>query len=125
MDELDQAYKVNGELYPAVERSLHDLVYIGNQPTGRIGVAVCGSSDLIGNLITAHADETMRDDFVLLKRGAINMNSNKYISKLVYSTIPVDLETVAQIIPFEDSNKPYLCLITYSSGCSPRNVASD
>jgi hypothetical protein len=124
VDELDQAYKVNGELYPAVVRSLHDLVYLGNQPSGRVAVLVCGSSALIENLITTDADERLRDEFVLLKTGAINLNCNKYITKRVYSTTPVDLDVVAKILdlPFDENNKPYLRLVAYSSGCSARNV---
>jgi hypothetical protein len=124
VDELDQAYKVNGEIYPALVRSLHDLVYLGNQPSGRIAVLVCSSSALIENLITTNADERLRDEFVLLKTGATNLNGNKYITKRVYSTLPVDLDVVAKILdlPFDENNKSYLRLVAYSSGCSARNV---
>mmetsp|Transcript_12188 Transcript_12188/g.18415 ORF Transcript_12188/g.18415 Transcript_12188/m.18415 type:complete len:503 (+) Transcript_12188:189-1697(+) len=124
VDELDQAYKVNGKVYPAVVRSLHDLVYLGNQPSGRIAVLVCSSSAMIENLITSNADGRLRDDFVLLKTGATNLNDNKFITKRVYSTTPVDLDEVAKILdlPFDDNNKPYLRLVAYSSGCFARNV---
>lgn len=124
VDELDQLYKVNGELYPSVVQSLHDLVYLGNQPSGRIVVLVCGSSAFIENLITTNADERLRDEFVLLKTGATNLNGNKYITKRVYSTTPVDLDAVSKIldVSINEQNKPYLRLIAYASGCSARNV---
>jgi hypothetical protein len=124
VDELDQLYKIDGVLYPSIVQSLHDLVYMGNQPSGRIAVLVCASSALIENLITTNADERLRDEFVLLKSGATNLNGNKYITKRVYSTTPVDLDAVSKILdmPFNEQNKPYLRLVTYASGCSARNV---
>lgn len=124
VDELDQLYKVDGVQYPSIVNSLHDLVYMGNQPSGRIAVLVCGSSALIENLITTDADERLRDEFVLLKTEAINLNGNKFITKRVYSTTPVYLDAVSEILdmPSNEQNKPYLRLVAYASGCSARNV---
>lgn len=124
VDELDQLYKVNGEQYPSIVQSLHELVYVGNQPSGRIAVLLCSSSAIIENLITTNADERLRDEFVLLKSGATNLNGNKYITKRVYSATPVDLDAVSKILDmsFNEQNKPYLRLIAYASGCSARNV---
>jgi hypothetical protein len=124
VDELDQAYKIDGKEYPEVIRSLHDLSYFGNQPSGRIAVLVCGSSAMIQNLITTNADDKIREEFILLKTGATNLNGNKFITKRVYSTLPIDLEAVACIVDevYSELNMPYLRLIAYATGCSARNV---
>ena len=124
VDEVDQMYKVDGKDYPSVVRTLNDLSYFANQPSGRIAVTICGSSALMEDLITTNAPESMRKDFVLLSTGATNLNGNKFITKRVYSSLPCDLATVASIAGYglTEENKPWLRLVAFCTGCTARNV---
>lgn len=118
VDELDQLYKSNR---PSDVKSLADLAAIGTQPTGRITCLVCGSSAMIESLITCTGDAEVREEFPLLKLGAMNLNGTKYLTKRVYSTLPVDLSAVASILDINlEENKQYIRVLGFASGCSAR-----
>mmetsp|Transcript_23372 Transcript_23372/g.31990 ORF Transcript_23372/g.31990 Transcript_23372/m.31990 type:complete len:490 (+) Transcript_23372:83-1552(+) len=120
IDELDQLYKT---VLPVNEITLHDLACLGNQPTGRVSVVLCGSSAMMEDLITTNGvkDTNIVDEFPLLK-GAPNLNSTKYITKRVYSALPTDLGAVATLTRKElnDANKPWLRVVAFAGGCSAR-----
>jgi len=122
IDELDQLYKT---VLPVNEITLHDLACLGNQPTGRVSVVLCGSSGMMEDLITTNGvkDTNIVDEFPLLK-GAPNLNSTKYITKRVYSALPTDLGAVAIVSRMElnDANKPWLRLVAFAGGCSARTT---
>jgi hypothetical protein len=126
VDELDQLYKLDGYKYRSAVTTLNNLAYFGNQPSGRVSVIVCGSSTLMEELITTNASDATRQDFPLVGTEAVNLNGTKFLTKRVYSTLPVDLESVATIaeveLPLSDDKKPYLRLVAYYSGCCARNA---
>lgn len=125
VDELDQLYKFDGYERPAVLATIHELAYFGDQPSGTMSVLVCSSSAFTENLITTDSNEQIRDEFPLLKSGAVNLNCTKYRTKRVHSTLPTDLKAVEAILgcagSFEE-NIAYYRLVAYISGCSARNV---
>eukprot|EP01036_Dinobryon_divergens_P036184 gene36184-47049_t len=51
IDELDQLYKTDNDVNTV---TLHDLACLGNQPTGRVSVVLCGSSAMMEDLITTN-----------------------------------------------------------------------
>ena len=120
IDELDQLYKTDNHVNKV---TLHDLACLGNQPTGRVSVVLCGSSAMMEDLITTNGirDTNIVAEFPLLK-GAPNLNGTKYLTKRVYSTLPTDLGAVAILSHKElnDANKPYLRLVAFAGGCSAR-----
>eukprot|EP00597_Dinobryon_sp_UTEXLB2267_P004553 CAMPEP_0170062438 /NCGR_PEP_ID=MMETSP0019_2-20121128/3667_1 /TAXON_ID=98059 /ORGANISM="Dinobryon sp., Strain UTEXLB2267" /LENGTH=539 /DNA_ID=CAMNT_0010268591 /DNA_START=19 /DNA_END=1639 /DNA_ORIENTATION=+ len=126
VDELDQLYKLDGNIFPAARSTIHDLVYFGNQPSGKLSVLVCGSTALMENLITTNSTDQIRDEYPLLKSGAINLNSTKYRTKRVYSTLPTDLKAIESIIGYPEKkfeeNVALYRLVAYITGCSARNV---
>eukprot|EP01038_Epipyxis_sp_PR26KG_P016994 gene16994-23340_t len=121
VDELDQLYKSKSEI---CLRTLHNLAYMGNQPTGTLSIIVCGSSSMMEFLITTNAGVNIRTEFPLLDMGAPNLNGTKFLTKRVYSNIPTDLTAVAVIAdkPFDDSSKSWIKLVTFCAGASSRAV---
>jgi hypothetical protein len=124
VDDFEQIYKIDGDDHPSILRSLHELVALGVQPSSRIAVLLCGSSELFENLIRVNVSERMRESFPLLKTGAPRFDCANYPLTRIDSTTPIDLEAVARIIglPFDTTNLPYLRLMAYSSGCSARDL---
>eukprot|EP01038_Epipyxis_sp_PR26KG_P016216 gene16216-22059_t len=103
--------------------TLHDLAYMGSQPTGTLSIIVCGSSSMMEFLITTNARVNIRADFPLLD-GAPNLNGTKFLTKKVYSNIPTDLKAVAVIadLALDDSSRSWIKLVTFSAGVSSRAV---
>eukprot|EP01041_Mallomonas_annulata_P007501 gene7501-15350_t len=122
IDELDQLYKSN--LHSSLV-TLHDLAYLGDQPTGQVSVIACGSSAMMRDLITGSGVTILniRAEFPRLV-GAPNLNETKYLISRVYSTRSVDLEAVAEMRgnPFNEHNKQWLRLVAFTVGCSARAV---
>ncbi len=130
VDELDQLYRQNGKEMSAATKTIHDLSYLGNQPSGMISTIVCGSSTLMEDLITVNGVNTIADEFPLLKTGAISLNSTKFKTRRVYSTLPIDLDAVASMYDIDKSvdgifsreDLHRLRTIAYLSGCTARHV---
>jgi hypothetical protein len=125
IDELDQLYKLDGNSIPAAQSTIHDLAYFGNQSSGMMSILVCGSSALMENLITTNSNDQIRDEFPLLRSGAINLNSTKYRTKRVYSTLPTDIQAVESIAGYAEQFEEMVAfyrLVAYITGCSARNV---
>jgi hypothetical protein len=122
VDELDQLYKTPNDVNLT---TLHDLACLGNQPTGRVSVVLCGSSAMMEDLITAIGVRNVKiaDEFPLVK-GAPSLNETKYLTRRVYSTLPTDLSAVAVISGTElnNANKPWLRLVAFVGGCTARAV---
>ena len=125
IDELDQLYKTVLPDNDVNKVTLHDLACLGNQPTGRVSVVLCGSSAMMEDLITTNGvkDTNIVAEFPLLK-GAPNLNGTKYLTKRVYSTLPTDIGAVAILSRKElnDANKPWLRLLAFAGGCSARTT---
>jgi len=125
IDELDQLYKTVLPDNDVNQITLHDLACLGNQPTGRVSVVLCGSSAMMEDLITTNGikDTNIVAEFPLLT-GAPNLNGTKYLTKRVYSTLPTDLGAVAILSRKElnVANKPWLRLVAFAGGCSARTT---
>ena len=125
IDELDQLYKTVLPDNDVNQITLHDLACLGNQPTGRVSVVLCGSSAMMEDIITTNGikDASIVAEFPLLT-GAPNLNGTKYLTKRVYSTLPTDLGAVAILSRKElnDANKPWLRLVAFAGGCSARTT---
>jgi hypothetical protein len=52
IDEVDQLYRIYGNLFPAVVTTFNDLSYFANQPSGRIYITLCGLTTFMEDLIT-------------------------------------------------------------------------
>ena len=128
IDELEQLYRMKGDKgnFPIATTNIHDLSFLANQPSGRISIIVCGSSAVMENLITANANDAIRDEFPLLSTGAINLNGSKFHTCRVYSTLPTDLEAVRSITHSDckdgEAHISWIRVVAYASGCSARNV---
>lgn len=119
VDELDQLYK--SELESSLV-TLHDLAYLGNQPSGRVSILVCGSSSMMEYLIRANGDSDVKEEFPLLKN-APNLNGTKFLTKRAYSSLPTDLQTVATIANVDYAlNIPWVRIIAFSAGGSARQI---
>ena len=121
VDELDQLYRSQMDVRL---KTLYDLAFIGNQPSGTLSTIICGSSSTLELLITGNARPIIRSEFPLLDMGAPNLNETKFLTKRVYSPVPTDLTSVAVVAGLElDENTIYwIRIVAFAAGCSARAV---
>ena len=120
VDELDQLYKSTRTISKI---TINDLAALGNQPTGKVFVVICGSSMMMNEVIFHGADENVRREFPLLTSGGIpNLNCTKYLIMHVYSMLPTDLDAVSSMAnrPNNEANKGWLRFVAFLGGCSAR-----
>lgn len=121
IDELDQLYKSTDKV---ALLDLHELSYLGNQPTGTVSVIVCGSSAMMEHLITTNASQPIREEFPLLSAGAPNLNGTKFQTRRVVSYLPTDLVTISILAEksLTNSNIKWIRLVAFVAGASARSV---
>lgn len=129
VNEIDQLYKVSknsGEkVLDTAQTNLYDLVYLGNQESGRFGVFLCGSSASCPLLVTANAG-VRKDQFPLID-GAPNMNGKKYKTRRLPLTLFTDVSAVELILKelgYQHVSQCTARFVTFIVGTAPRDINS-
>lgn len=125
VDDLDQLYRANVAVTPLAVQTLHDLSYLGNQPSGRVAIMLCGSSWVLQDLLssTPREPDNLRA-FPLLTTGAIRLDAARFELKRVSAVLPTNLSAVASIVGVDTpiEHMPFLRAVAFLSGCTARMV---
>jgi hypothetical protein len=121
VDELDQLYRLDpaSSLGKWALQTLSELVFFGDQSSGRVCTLICGSSAMLPLLITRNVNDS---GFPLLSR-APSLNGNKYQTKRVSASRPTDLSAVSSITGLDQHlHLGALRQFAFASGATPREV---
>jgi len=127
IDELDELYRQDAKEDRKLQDYLRDLCYFGNSQHGRVATIVCGSSTTMECLITCNVDDDMRREFPMMV-GAPNLNGTKFATVRVWSSTPVDLDTVAEVLGMSRDYRTdlkalgHVRTVAFAAGCSTRNL---
>lgn len=127
VDEIDELYRCTPEedTFKTAGHSLHDLAFLGDDPSGLFGVFVCGSSTACPLLIAKKLTADAALEFPRYK-GAPHLNSTKFSSVRITAPIPTDLNIVQHILErgcgdrIEDNT--IVRLIAFTAGARARRV---
>jgi hypothetical protein len=108
VDELDKFYESQGDAshadnvgarFRTERKTLGQLAALGNDPCGRIAVLLCGSSSLLGDLVTTNLrGASGATDLFPVLQVAIDLNGQKFRAQRVTFSPPTDFEAVASML---------------------------
>jgi hypothetical protein len=98
-DELDQLYRLNPfnpsdlEEAKAARLTLNQLAYLGDQPTGRVSVLLCSSSQTLPELIQCNVTDDLCKEFPLVV-GAPRVDGTKFRVRRIPPSLPTNLHAL-------------------------------
>lgn len=130
IDELDKFYEVSPDYYhwyPTLTKTQGRLAKIGDDRCSIFAAILCGSSAHISTLVSANGkdDPAFVKDFPLVKI-SINLNGTKFRTRRIYSTTPVELSTVSNILfqaePVTTANIKIVRSVAFITGGVAREI---